>query len=200
MAWKVFWWISDLFTFRITCKGFYNSAQVSLGLWKVYGGPFLMGLSLNSLFHGMLYFCILLHCVTWLRRYYNPLSQVFHGSFFHLWPSIIVMLSTCKYIPFQMGPWGACPRMFLDLFMSPPFVRTCKLAILLQVSMFLFHSLRKAHVNILRLSFSFLACNEIRMCVCVCVCVCMYVCMRGGPEDLTLAPRPSMIYCASPFD
>jgi hypothetical protein len=33
------------------------------------------------------------------------------------------------------------------------------------------------------------------------VVICMYVlvCMRVGPKDPTLAPRPSMIYCASPF-
>jgi hypothetical protein len=28
----------------------------------------------------------------------------------------------------------------------------------------------------------------------------MYVFMRGGPKDLALAPGPSMIYCAYPFD
>jgi hypothetical protein len=35
--------------------------------------------------------------------------------------------------------------------------------------------------------------------LCMCMYVCMYVCMRGGPKDPALAPRPSMIYCASPF-
>jgi hypothetical protein len=28
----------------------------------------------------------------------------------------------------------------------------------------------------------------------------MYVCIRGGPWNPALAPRPSMIYCASPFN
>jgi hypothetical protein len=30
--------------------------------------------------------------------------------------------------------------------------------------------------------------------------VCMYVCVRGGPLNLAPAPRPSMIYCATPLD
>lgn len=37
------------------------------------------------------------------------LNSLFHGSFFNLWPLIIVMLSTWKSIPFQIGPWGAYP-------------------------------------------------------------------------------------------